>query len=139
MTFAGTLLRLPPAGVIALAACGGNEPQALPDHTPRSYSLMIEGVPVSEPYTFVSGSMVRVRIKFFNAAQEDLDAVEAEHFGGLTFNPTSRASAVRVPDHHYQFDVTGGVPGSGSVTVGFGHDDMADEVSFPVAPVSVTP
>jgi hypothetical protein len=80
-----------------------------------------------------------VRIKFFNAAQEDLDSVEEEHFGGLTFSPTPRATAARVTDHHYQFDVTGDVPGSATVTVGFGHDDLADAVSFPAANIIVTP
>jgi hypothetical protein len=138
MTFAGTLLRLAPGALIGLTACGGNE-TAPDDHTPVTYNLEIDGVPVSAPYTFPSGSTVRVRIKFFNAAQEDLDAVEAEHFGGLTFSPTSRATAVRLADHHYQFDVTGGVPGSGSVIVSFGHDDLADEVSFPAANITVTP
>jgi hypothetical protein len=35
---------------------------------------------------------VRVRIRFFNAASEDLDAVEGEHFAGLTFTPASLAT-----------------------------------------------
>jgi hypothetical protein len=39
-----------------------------------------------------------------------------------------------VTDHHYQFDVTGGTSGSGTVQVSFGHDEQADETSFdPVA------
>jgi hypothetical protein len=133
------LYLVPLALVTVLAGCGGDEPQGTPDHTPVSYNVLINDVPVTAPYTFPSGVTVRVRLKFFNVAQDDLDDVEAEHFAGLTFNPASRATAVRLTDHHYQFDVTGGVPGSGTVTAGFGHDDMADEHAFPPANITVTP
>ena len=80
------------------------------------------------------GQTVRVRLKFFNAADEDLDDVESEHFGGLTFDPASLATVARVTDHNYQFDVTGGTPGSGTLQVGYGHDEDADEHTFdPIA------
>ena len=65
-----------------------------------------------------------------NAAGEDLDDVEAEHFGGLTFSPASLATVARVADHHFQFDVTGGTPGTGTVQVSYGHDEAADEITF---------
>jgi hypothetical protein len=130
---------VPLALIIVVAGCGGDEPQGTPDHTPVSYNVLINDVLVTAPYTFPSGVTVRVRLKFFNVAQDDLDDVEAEHFAGLTFNPPPRATVVRLTDHHYQFDVTGGVPGSGTITVGFGHDDMADEQVFPPANITVTP
>jgi hypothetical protein len=94
--------------------------------------------PVTAPYTFAAGVTLRVRVKFFNAAQEDLDDVEAGHFGGLSFNPASLATAVRLADHHYQFDVTGGTAGSGTLQVSFGHDEMADEHTFDPVAVTVT-
>jgi hypothetical protein len=120
-------------------ACSDNEAPPAEDHTPASYSLQVNDVPVSPPYTFVDGQMVRVRIKFFNAAQVDLDDVESSHFGGLTFEPTSLASVVRVTGHNYQFDVTAGNTGPGTLQVSYGHDEAADEHTFPAAAVSVTP
>jgi hypothetical protein len=123
-----------------LAACSDNETPPLPeDHTPTSYSILVNEVPATAPYTFSSGQTDRVRIKFFNAAQEDLDDVESGHFGGLSFSPVSRASAVRLSDHHYQFDVTGGTPGSGTLQVGFGHNEQANEVTFEPVPITVSP
>jgi hypothetical protein len=134
------LLTLVAAAMAALgSACGnGDELQPNEDHTPVSYNLLIDDQPVSPPYTFVDGETARVRIKFFNAAGEDLDSEEAGHFARLTFNPITLATAVRLDDHHYQFDVTGGTAGEGTLQVGYGHDDFADETVFDPAPVRVT-
>ena len=134
------LLRLTPAalGVVVLAACGDTEAPTLTDHTAVTYDLMVNGVEVSVPYTFAAGQTARVRIKFFNAEQQDLDLVEGEHFGGLTFNPTSLATVSRVTGHNYQFDVTGGTGGTGTLQVGYGHDELADEVTLDPAAVTVT-
>jgi hypothetical protein len=139
MTLPQNLVYLVPAAIVAVAAaCGGDEAQAPEGHTPVSYSLLVEGTAVSAPYTFVAGETALVQIKFFNAAQHDLDDVEAGHFGGLTFNPTSLATAARVTGHNFQFDVTGGTAGTGTLQVSFGHDNLADETTFPSAPVTVT-
>ena len=112
-------------------------PRALTDHTAVTYNLLVNDVAVSAPYTFTAGQTVRVRIKFFNAEQQDLDPAEGEHFGGITFNPASLATVSRVSGHNYQFDVTGGTPGTGTLQIGYGHDDLADEVTFDPAPVTV--
>jgi hypothetical protein len=135
-----SLLILVPAAIAAIGtACGGgDELQSNEDHTPVSYSVLIDDLPVSVPYTFVAGETARVRIKFFNAAGEDLDSEEAGHFARLTFDPVTLATAVRLDDHHYQFNVTGGTAGTGTVQVGYGHDDFADETVFDPVPVSVT-
>ena len=131
--------RLLVAAVLALAmGCGGDETQPNEDHTPVSYTISIDGSPVPAPYTFAAGETVLVRITFFNAAQENLDDVEAGHFAGLTFTPPSLALATRRADHHFQFDVTGQTAGNGTMTVGYGHEDLANEVSFPPALVAVT-
>jgi hypothetical protein len=134
-----TLLRFTPAalGLVMVAACGDNEAPSLTDHTAVSYSLLVNNVAVSAPYSFTAGQTVRVRIKFFNAEQQDLDPVEGEHFGGLTFNPTSLATVARVTDHNFQFDVTGGTAGAGTLQVGYGHDELADEETFDPAAVTV--
>ncbi len=120
-----------------LAACGGDETTGTEDHTPTSYQVLINGVTAIAPYTFTVGQTSRVQLKFFNAAGEDLDDVEDSHFGGLTFNPSSLATATRVSDHNYQFDVIGNTEGSGTVTVSYGHDAAADEHTLPIATISV--
>ena len=125
------------AAIVLVAACGGDESQATDDHVAATFSVLIDDVPATAPLTFTSGETVRVRLKFVNAAGEDLDDVEAEHFGGLTFSPASLATVVPASDHHFQFDVTGGTPGTGTVQVSYGHDSAADEVTFPAATVTV--
>jgi hypothetical protein len=131
---------LTPTAVLALASgCGGDETQGIEDHTPVSYSLTVHDTSATAPYTFVAGQTVRVRITFFNAAQENLDDIESSHFAGLTFNPLSLTTVARVPDHNYQFDVTALATGSGTLQVGYGHDDSADEVEFPPAAVTILP
>jgi hypothetical protein len=126
--------------VLVIAACGADEttPPA-EDHTPVSYTVFIDGVQASPPYTFTEGQTSLVRIRFLNAASEDLDNVEGTHFAGLTFTAGSLASATRLTDHHFQFDVTGGPPGDGTMTVSYGHDELADEVTFPGAAATVLP
>ena len=133
------LRRLAPTALILIAAACGNDETAPPaeDHTPVSYTVLINDTPASAPFTFIGGETVRVRLKFFNAASEDLDDVETMHFAGLTFNPGSLASAIRVTDHNFQFDVTGGAPGTGTLQVGYGHDELADETTFQAAAVTI--
>jgi hypothetical protein len=135
MTVRTTLLRLAACAALPLAlACGGDERQAPEDHTPVSYTIVVGGTETVPPLTLTEGQTVRVQLKFFNAADEDLDDVGSSHFGGLVFEPASLATVARVSDHHYQFDVTGGTPGSGTVQVGYGHGEDADEHAFePVA------
>lgn len=129
------------APVFVLAASCGSDETAPPadDHTPVSYTVFIDDIQATAPYTFVQGQTVRVRLKFLNAASEDLNQVESSHFAGFTVSSASLATVTRVTDHHYQFDVTGGSPGTGTVTVGFGHDELADETTFPAADVAVDP
>jgi hypothetical protein len=120
-----------------LAACGGDETTGTEDHTPASYQVLINGAAAAVPYPFTVGQTSRVQIKFFNQAGEDLDEVESSHFGGLSFSPTTRATVTRVIGHNYQFDVTGSNEGTGTVTVGFGHDEAANETTFPAEAVTV--
>jgi hypothetical protein len=119
-------------------ACGGDETQPNEDHTPVSYTLSVDGSLATPPIHLIAGETVLVRVQFLNAAGENLDDVESSHFAGLTFQPAALATAVRRADHHFQFDVTGGTQGSGTVTVGFGHDDAADEDTLPSSAVTVS-
>ncbi|HEY3013301.1 MAG TPA: hypothetical protein VGJ36_11175 [Gemmatimonadales bacterium] len=133
-----SLLQLPLAAFVAVtSACSDNEAPPAEDHTPVSYNVVVNDVPQTAPYVLTAGQTTRVRLQLFNAAGDDLDDVEAEHFAGLTFNPASLATAVRLADHHYQFDVTAPAVGSGTMQVSFGHDEMADEKTFDPVAVNV--
>jgi hypothetical protein len=127
------------AALVLAVGCGADETQpTTPDHTPESYAISIDGSPVTAPYQFTVGQTVLVQLHFVNKEGESLDDVESSHFAGLTFEPATLATAVRRADHHFQFDVTPSTgAGSGTLTVGFGHDDAADEVTFPAAQVTV--
>ena len=133
------LIRTVPALLLAgvVAACGDDEsPAGTEDHTPVTYTVLVDGTETAPPFTLTEGQSVDVQLKFFNAEDEDLDEVESEHFGGLTFAPTSLATVTRDPLHNYRFTVTGGTAGAGTVQVSYGHDEAADETSFD--PVAVT-
>ena len=132
------LLRFAACAALPLAAaCGSDETQAPEDHTPVSYTVLVDGAEASPPLTLTQGQTVRVRLRFANAAGDDLDDVEAEHFGGLVLEPASLGTVARVTDHHYQFDVTGGTPGTGAAQVSYGHDEAADGTTLEPFDVTV--
>jgi hypothetical protein len=123
-----------------LAACGDDEsPSGTEDHTPATYTVLVNGTETQPPFTLVEGQAVTVQLKFFNAEEEDLDIVEGEHFGGLTFSPASLATVTRDPAHNYRLTVTGETQGIGTVQVSYGHDEAADETTFTPVPVTVGP
>ena len=129
-----------PALVLAggLAACSGDEsPAGTEDHTPATYSVLVNGTEMQPPLTFGAGQTATVQLKFFNAKDEDLDIIEDTHFGGLTFDPATLATATRDPNHGYRFTVVGGTAGPGTVQVSHGHDEAADETVFDPVPVTV--
>jgi len=123
--------------LLAGSGCGGNETAPVEDHTPKTYNVLFNEIATTSPYIFVVGQTVRVRLKLFNAAGEDLDNAEAELFTALTFNPTDLVAISKVPGHNFQFDVTGANAGTGTMVVSFGRDSLANETSFPAQPVSV--
>jgi hypothetical protein len=126
------------AGCLVFAACGGDETQGTDDHTPTSFTVLVNDAPASSPLALTVGVPVRIRITYENAEGEDLDHVEAEHFGGLAFSPASLATVARDANRHFQFDVTATEAGTGTFQVTYGHDEAADEVSFPATQVVVS-
>jgi len=103
-----------------LAACSDDEsPTGTEDHTPATYTVLVNGTETQPPFVLVEGQAVTVQLKFFNAEAEDLDIVEDEHFGGLTFSPADLATVARDPDHLQHPCVLG--------------DDVADPLAQQVA------
>ncbi len=128
-----------PAAVLAagvLAACSnGNEPAA-EDHDPVRYTVTVNGTLMTDDtLRLTAGGTDTVQFSFFNAADENLDIVEAEHYSLLTFTPATGLTATPEAAHHYQHVIVNTLAAgvAGDLAVGFGHDTLADEHSFPAA------
>lgn len=136
-----TRLAVAPAFALALAtgACSSSETGPGPDaHVPTSAKLFVNGVDVTANLILPAGATTRVQIKFYLADGSEETTIETTHFSSLTFTPTVLATPAGVADHRFQWDVTAqGAAGTGTVMVGFGHDNLADEDSFGPFPVTV--
>ena len=122
---------------LAFAACGDDETGPEEGHTPQSAAVLINGVDVTDGLILPAGETVRVEVRFLDEHGEVITGIEDEHFASLTFTPATLATVTSVADHHFQHDVTAQAEaGTGSVMVGYGHDEAADELEFP--PIDVT-
>jgi hypothetical protein len=122
--------------VLAFAACGDDETAPEEGHTPDDAALFVNGTDVSDGLILPAGEVVRVEVRFLHEG-EVVTGIEDEHHAGLNFTPGTLATVASVADHNFQKDVTGqAAPGAGTVTVGYGHDEVADELSF--GPFDVT-
>lgn len=131
------MLRLSPAllsGLLAVAACGDNEAPPEENHTPATAALVVDGNPVDQggQVVLVAGTTVPVEVKFYHDDGDEITGIEDDHFAKLTFTPETLAISEDVPDQHFHKQVTAGSEiGSGSITVGYGHDEDADQLTFP--------
>lgn len=123
-----------------VSACSNDETApADDDHTPVRVGLIVGSDTMTTDTLFLPfGQTVTVRGIFFNSADDNLDDVEAEHWSKLTFTPTTLATAAVDTAHHFQHtvEVQGAVGATGTVAVGFGHDELADEHTLN-APVKI--
>ncbi len=118
---------------VVVAGCSSDETTATEDHDPVSVTLSVNGVTNPDGKLHLpEGQTVTVRATFLNAAGDNLDDVEGEHFSLLTFTPAGIATATVDPAAHYsqQVVVNAAAPATGTVMVGFGHDALADEHSL---------
>ena len=60
------------SALLLAAACGSDETAPAEDHTPETYSVIVNDSTQTEPYVLTVGQPTRVRIKFFNHAGDDL-------------------------------------------------------------------
>ena len=119
---------------IAIAGCSSDEAVATEDHDPVSVTFSVNGGPPSGDgkLHLPEGQTVTVRATFLNAGGDNLDDIEDTHFSSLTFDPVGVATATIVPNAHYshEVEVIAAAATTGTVMVGFGHDDQADEHSL---------
>jgi len=128
------------AGLLALTAVAGcgTEPAA-EDHTPASARLFTTTGEITSNVVLTPGVTTRIEVRFYHDDGDQITDIEAEHYASLTFSPSTLAAVTAVSGHHFQFDVTPVASGAtGTVSVGYGHDSAADELSFGPFSVSVT-
>lgn len=119
----------------ASLACSDSTEPGHEDHTPVRFVVTVNNVPVTDDTLRLSATagVDTVRFTFYNQADDNLDAHEADHFSLLTYTPAAGIASTVDPDHHFRHAVeaTAAVGTAGDVDVGYGHDAAADEHSFP--------
>lgn len=125
------------AGLLAVTACGGST-ETLPAEPPESAALEVDGVLSGDNFLFAAGAIVPVEVKFYNDQGTEIAGTENDHFARITFAPSTLATVADVAGEHFHKTVTGGGElGSGTLTIGYGHDEGADELTFGPFTVSV--
>ena len=116
------------AGLVA--ACG-DEMAPEEDHTPATAKLYIGLNEITPAVGLTQGQTVRIEVRFYAADGDLITGLEDHHFAALTFAPGTLATVVSVTSMPFFFDVTAQASaGTGTVTVGYGHEIDADELSF---------
>ena len=126
------------AGLLVITACtDSNETPPEESHTPASAALVVDGTAAGDPILLIAGTAQAVEVKFYHDDGDEITDIEADHFARITFSPTTLATVADVPNQHFHKTVTGGAElGSGTVTIGYGHDEAADQLTF--GPFAVT-
>ncbi len=123
------------AAATLLSACNSDEATGAENHTPVRLDLLVNGTAMpDDTLRLHAGQTDTVRLTFWNSDDEDLDVAEGEHYSALTFTPAAGFAVTIDTTHHFRHAVVVTAAGgtSGSVNVGYGHDALADEESFPV-------
>ncbi len=120
-----------------LSACGGDESGPGEDHTPADAALFVGGVDVTDNLLLPAGGTLRIEVRFLSDEGEVISGIDEDHHTALVFTPTDLATTASVDGENFQKDVTAGNElGTGTVTVGYGHAEDADELIF--GPFDVT-
>lgn len=126
------------AAAVVLAGCSSDETGPEEGHTPVDVALfVVGGAELTPDVTLAAGQTVRIEARFLNDEGEVIDGIEGSHFASLAFSPEALATVAEVAGRTFAFDVTAqATAGTGGLTVGYGHDEEADELSF--GPFAVT-
>lgn len=134
-----SVIRALPIALVAalvLPACG-DETAPEEEHVPVDATLFVGGTDVTSGVTIGAGQTMRIEVRFLADDGDVIAGLEDEHFASLTFSPAALATVAAVTGEPFMFDVTAqATAGTGTVSVGFGHDEEADEDTF--GPFDVT-
>lgn len=126
------------AAATLLGACGEGEAPTEHSHTPASAKLFVNDVDVSADLLLEAGTVTRVEVRFYHDDGDEILGTELDHYAALNFTPGTLATPVMLVDNHYAFDVTAQAgAGTGTVLVGWGHEAVADDLSFGPFPVTI--
>jgi hypothetical protein len=124
---------------LALAGCGDDETGPAHDHTPASAALFAGTQDVTSDLRVRAGQVLRVQVRFFDDEGNEITGIEDDHQTRLVFTPADLVTTADVAGRNFQKDLTAGAAsGTGSYTIGYGHDEDADELTFGPHPVTVT-
>ena len=126
------------AVLLATTAC--SDSSGLPPGgplTPTAAALEINGTISTDNTLLVAGTTAPAEVKFYRNDGTEITGIEGESFAKLTFSPSSIATSADVPDEHFHKTITaGGQPESGTMMIGYGPTEAADELLF--GPYTVT-
>lgn len=123
----------PLAAGLLLGGCDSTEPTPGHDHTPEGARLVVSGVEIDEGGNLIAveGQTLRIEVEFLNAEGEEITGIEDTHHTALVFSPAGLATVVAVDGQNFSKDVTFQQgAGEGTLNVGYGHEEAADELSF---------
>ncbi|MGH7497410.1 MAG: hypothetical protein ACREL3_00990 [Gemmatimonadales bacterium] len=126
------------AGLLSVTACSDSSGLA-PNGplTPVSAAVEVNGTISLDNTLLLAGSTAPAEVKFYRSDGQEITGIEGESFAKITFSPSTIATATDVPDEHFHKTVTAGSqPETGTMTIGYGHTEAADELSF--GPYTVT-
>ncbi len=122
------------AVTVLLGACGNStesDPEA--GHTPASAKLFYAGTDteLTPDIELVSGTTSRVEVRFY-AADGDLITIPAGHQTAVILADDGFGTVQAVVGEAFQrdIDVTASAGTSTTLTIGYGHDAAADELTF---------
>jgi len=119
-----------------LAACSDSNEPAAEDHTPVRLELAVNGTAMADDTVrLTAGGSDTVRVTFYNAGDENLDAHEDDHYSALTFLPATGLTSTVDSTHNFRHEVVNTLAAgvTGDIDIGYGHDAAADEHTFTVA------
>lgn len=123
---------------LAIGACSSEESSAPHSHTPETIKLYDGATELTAPHQFTTSQTLRVEIKLYNDHGEEI-VLDDHHVVGIVPAPAGLLTVAAVAGEPTMFDLTAqATAGSGSVTVGWGHDSP-DELTFGPFAVDVVP
>ncbi|MEZ4415731.1 MAG: hypothetical protein R3E10_08245 [Gemmatimonadota bacterium] len=133
-----TFTTLAIASALFIGACSSDEVGPEDEHDPVSVTLhIVGGAELTPNVVLAAGQTVQVEARFYDDEGTFIEDLEDEHFAAFVFSPADLATTTPVAGRTFAFAVTArATPGTGTITVDWGHDEDVDERSF--GPFSVT-
>lgn len=124
------------ASLVATAFIGGlacKDESPAEDHEPESAKLFnaTSGAELTPTIQLLHGATTRVRVVFY-AADGDSINLPPGHFTRLTFTPGTFATVDTVAGQRLHRDVlvNAAAAATATLSIGYGHDSLADELTF---------